>query len=228
MGINNRNLKTLDVSLETSLELRALIPEGVTVVAESGIKGPADVRLLRAGRAGRLFGGHQPHAGPEPVRRPAGAGGGHMTPRVKICGITRVADALAACALGADALGFVLAPSPRQVSPDQARVIIAVLPPLVSTVGVFVDAPPKEVARVRAFCGLDWVQLHGAESEGQAASLGPRVIKALKVGPGREPDAGAYPDCAPAFGHLSPPKRPGARAGALTGPWPRALPGGGP
>ncbi|MCB2227614.1 MAG: phosphoribosylanthranilate isomerase [Desulfarculaceae bacterium] len=115
--------------------------------------------------------------------------------RVKVCGITNLPDALAACAAGASALGFVLAHSSRQVAPDQARAIIAALPPLVATVGVFVDAPPREVAELRAYCGLDWVQLHGEESEAEAASLGPRVIKALKVGPGREPDPVAYPGC---------------------------------
>ncbi len=119
-----------------------------------------------------------------------------MTPRVKICGITNLADALAACRLGADALGFVLAPSPRRVSPDQAKAIIAKLPPLVSTVGVFVDTPVEKVAGIRAYCGLDWVQLHGEEAPEQAAALGPRVIKALKLGPGREPYPQAYPGCA--------------------------------
>jgi len=119
-----------------------------------------------------------------------------MITRVKICGITNLADALAACRLGADALGFVLAPSPRQVSPDQARAIIAQLPPLVGTVGVFVDAPPVEVSVLRRYCGLDWVQLHGDEDEDQAAMQWPRVIKALRVAPGREPDPAAYPGCA--------------------------------
>ena len=116
--------------------------------------------------------------------------------RVKICGLTNLEDALAACRLGADALGFVLAQSPRRVSPDAVRAIIRALPPLVSTVGVFADAEPEEVAWLRRYCGLDWVQLHGQEDEAAAAGLGPRVIKALKVGPGREPDAEAYPGCA--------------------------------
>lgn len=119
-----------------------------------------------------------------------------MTTRIKICGITNLADALAACRLGADALGFVLAPSPRRVSPEAARDIIAQLPPLVSTVGVFVDAPLVEVNELRRFCGLDWVQLHGEEDEDQAASLGRRVIKALRVSAERRPDPAAYPGCA--------------------------------
>ena len=118
-----------------------------------------------------------------------------MTPRIKICGITNLADALAACRLGTDALGFVLAPSPRKVSPEQAKAIIAALPPLVSTVGVFVDAPLVEVAKLRAYCGLDWVQLHGDEDEDYAAALGRRVIKALRVSAQRPPDAAAYPGC---------------------------------
>ncbi|BEQ14275.1 phosphoribosylanthranilate isomerase [Desulfoferula mesophila] len=119
-----------------------------------------------------------------------------MTPRVKICGITRLEDALAACRLGADALGFVLAPSPRQVSPERAREIIAALPPLVSTVGVFVDAPLDEVRGLRTFCGLDWVQLHGGEDQAYAAALGPRVIKAARVSAQRPVEEGAYPGCA--------------------------------
>lgn len=116
-----------------------------------------------------------------------------MTPRIKICGITNLSDALAACRLGADALGFVLAPSPRQVSPEQARAIIAQLPPLVNTVGVFVDAPLVEVGELRRYCGLDWVQLHGDEDEDYAAALGRRVIKALRVSAERPPDPVAYP-----------------------------------
>jgi phosphoribosylanthranilate isomerase len=116
--------------------------------------------------------------------------------RVKICGLTNLEDALAACRLGADALGFVLAQSPRRISPDAVRAIIRVLPPLVSTVGVFVNAEPEEMSQLRRYCGLDWVQMHGQEGEAEAASLGPRVIKALKVGPGLEPDANAYPGCA--------------------------------
>lgn len=118
-----------------------------------------------------------------------------MTTRIKICGITNLDDALAACRLGADALGFVLAPSPRQVSPEQARAIIASLSPLVNTVGVFVNAPLAEVSELRRFCGLDWVQLHGDEDEDQAAALGRRVIKALRVSAERPPDAAAYPGC---------------------------------
>lgn len=116
-----------------------------------------------------------------------------MTTRIKICGITSLDDALAACRLGADALGFVLAPSPRRVSPEQARAIIAALPPLVNTVGVFVDIPLWEAQELRAYCGLDWLQLHGEEDQGYAAALGPRVIKALRVSRERPPDPAAYP-----------------------------------
>ncbi|MCB2192220.1 MAG: phosphoribosylanthranilate isomerase [Deltaproteobacteria bacterium] len=116
-------------------------------------------------------------------------------PRIKICGITNLDDALAACRMGADALGFVLAPSPRQISPEQARAIIAELPPLVNTVGVFVDAPLAEVSELRSFCGLDWAQLHGGEDEDYATALGRRVIKALRVSEERPPDPAAYPGC---------------------------------
>jgi len=102
--------------------------------------------------------------------------------RVKVCGLTCLEDARAAAEAGADALGFVLAPSPRRITPEQVREIVRRLPPLVLTVGVFVDEPMVRVSEIRRFCGLDAVQLHGRESEVQVKALGGRVIKALRVG----------------------------------------------
>ena len=71
--------------------------------------------------------------------------------RVKICGIRRIEDALLAAELGAAALGFVFWPSsPRFLDPDDARAIVAALPPFVTTVGVFVDQPESYVSECRA------------------------------------------------------------------------------
>ncbi|MEW6352206.1 MAG: phosphoribosylanthranilate isomerase [Thermodesulfobacteriota bacterium] len=102
--------------------------------------------------------------------------------RVKICGITTIEDAMAAVGAGADALGFVFAPSPRRVSPDRARAIVRELPPFVITVGVFVNAGLEEIRAIRAFCKLGLVQLHGSESEDFVNQLGSGTIKALRVG----------------------------------------------
>ncbi len=114
--------------------------------------------------------------------------------RVKICGITRIEDAQHAAACGADALGFVFyAKSPRCLSPESARGIIAKLPPFVSAVGLFVNEEPERVREIAEFCGLDLLQLHGDESP--AGSLFPpyRVIKALRVrDAGSLTGAGAY------------------------------------
>jgi len=99
--------------------------------------------------------------------------------RVKICGITCLEDALAAVRHGTDALGFVFAPSVRQVTPEAARSIIGRLPALVTIVGVFVDAPPGWIMEVRRFCGLDAIQLHGDETEETVRLLRPRVIKVV-------------------------------------------------
>ena len=102
--------------------------------------------------------------------------------KVKICGITNPDDARAALSLGAHALGFVFAPSPRRVTPERAREIIAGLPPLVKTVGVFVNEEPARLKEIMAFCGLDLVQLHGKEPPQTCRELSPRVIKAFRVG----------------------------------------------
>jgi phosphoribosylanthranilate isomerase len=104
-----------------------------------------------------------------------------VTVRIKICGITNKEDALAAAHLGADALGFVFAPSPRKISAESAREIIKVLPPFVKTVGVFVDEDPERVSSVAARCGLDILQLHGSESVDYCSSFDRRVIKAVRL-----------------------------------------------
>lgn len=107
--------------------------------------------------------------------------------RVKICGITRLEDALAAIGAGADALGFVFyAPSPRAVSPAQAAAIVAQLPPFVTTVGLFVDAAESELRATLAQVPLDLLQFHGDESDADCARYGHPWIKALRVQPGQD------------------------------------------
>lgn len=101
--------------------------------------------------------------------------------RVKICGITSLEDASLAVRLGVHALGFILAPSPRQVSPEAVRDIVRGIPPLVQTVGVFVNEAPSRVMEIMGFCGLDLAQLHGDESPDDCEALTPRAIKALRL-----------------------------------------------
>lgn len=108
--------------------------------------------------------------------------------RVKICGITRLPDALAAAEAGADALGFNFWPgSSRYIAPSRARRIVEQLPPLVTPVAVFVNEPTAGVKRKAKRAGITTVQLHGEESPKQAEALvraGLTVIKALSVGEG--------------------------------------------
>jgi len=105
-----------------------------------------------------------------------------MMVRIKICGITNLEDALLAAGLGADALGFIFyPPSTRAVAPDAARAIIAQLPPLVTTVGVFVDEDAALVKELAAQVGLDWVQLHGQETPNYCRSLDRRIIKGFRI-----------------------------------------------
>lgn len=105
--------------------------------------------------------------------------------RSKICGITRIEDALSAAEAGADAIGLVFyAKSPRAVSVQQARAIIAALPPFVTTVGLFVDASRQELDKILAAVPLDLLQFHGDESPAFCEALQRPYIKALRVKPG--------------------------------------------
>ena len=97
--------------------------------------------------------------------------------KVKICGITNLGDARVAVECGADALGFVFAPSPRQVSVEAAREIADRLPPFICKVGVFVNSELTQVKETMSQCNLDLAQLHGDEDTGYCAALFPRAIK---------------------------------------------------
>ena len=101
--------------------------------------------------------------------------------KVKICGITNYEDAAIAVDLGATALGFIFADSPRQITPQKARDIIHAIPPFVKTVGVFVNERPAAIKEIVHHCGLDLVQLHGNESPGLCHELMPSTIKALRI-----------------------------------------------
>jgi len=101
--------------------------------------------------------------------------------KVKVCGITNLDDALAAIECGADALGFVFAPSPRQVTTSVVKDIVAKLPPFVCKVGVFVDSELAEVQDTMSFCNLDLAQLHGGEDPDYCAALFPKAIKVFTI-----------------------------------------------
>jgi len=104
-----------------------------------------------------------------------------MMTRIKICGITNRDDALSAASLGADALGFIFADSPRRIRPEEAREIILALPPFITLVGVFRDEAVETVGRIYDFCGLNLVQLHGNEDGAYLDKLSPPAIKAFRV-----------------------------------------------
>lgn len=105
-----------------------------------------------------------------------------MALRIKICGITRLEDALAAAAAGVDAVGFVFWPgSPRYIDPYRARAIALALPPFVTPVGVFADQPLEEVEAIASLVRLGAVQLHGAESAEYCRRLRWRIIRAVPV-----------------------------------------------
>ncbi len=120
-----------------------------------------------------------------------------MRTRVKICGITRIEDGLAAAAAGADAIGLVFDPaSPRRVTPAAARGIVAALPPFVTAVGLFVDAAAEAVREALGAVPLDLLQFHGSEPPEFCRSFRRPYLKAIRMRPGVDPhaDARCYAD----------------------------------
>jgi phosphoribosylanthranilate isomerase len=115
--------------------------------------------------------------------------------KVKVCGTTRLKDALLAVECGADAIGFIFyKKSPRCVTAKVAQEICSKLPPFVHRVGVFVNETAEKINRIADRCGLDAVQLHGDESPAFCKKIKHRVIKAVRVkDPGSLKGLSRYP-----------------------------------
>ena len=107
-----------------------------------------------------------------------------MATAVKICGITRLEDALASIRAGAHAIGFVFyPPSPRYIAPASASSILRALPPFITTVGLFVDASEEEVRATVSRAPVQLLQFHGAESPEYCRQFGRPYMKAVRMGP---------------------------------------------
>ena len=114
--------------------------------------------------------------------RPAFRPDARSAVRVKICGVRRLEDALAAVEAGADAIGLNFwRPGRRYVAPETARVIARALPPFVARVGVFADEDAETIRRIADLCALDALQLHGEESPEFCLLFDRPVIKSIKI-----------------------------------------------
>jgi indole-3-glycerol phosphate synthase/phosphoribosylanthranilate isomerase len=187
LGINARDLRSLEVSLDRVARLAYSVPPGRVVVAESGIRGHTDVRALRRAVDAFLVGTSLMRAAdPGEAARHLAFG------VVKVCGLTREADAAAAWRAGASWGGLVFATgSPRQVSVEQARRVREAAP--LRWAGVFVNEAVETIARLAADLGLHAVQLHGDEPVSEVAAVraalpaGCEVWKAVPVRDERVP-----------------------------------------
>ncbi len=173
IGINNRNLKTLEVSLQTSYQLMPLAQQldlaNATYISESGIKSSADIKgLLKIGFSGFLIGSHlmtKPQPGNEIKKLKL-----FSKTEIKVCGLTRFEDAALALKLGAWSLGFIFySGSKRAVTASQVSEILENLKRSlpenqIRAVGVFVNPTLDEIRNVMANVPLQGIQLHGNES----------------------------------------------------------------
>ena len=188
VGLNCRDLRSLQVESGRFEALAARLPRGLRCVAESGLESPVDVgRVSQLGYSMALVGSALMRA-PDPslalsemlAQGRASAG----LPRVKICGLQTPESVHAAVEAGADALGFVLVDSPRRVDVDRARKLASELPPGVSAIGVFHQLDAHAVATA-VDAGMDRVQGHPTvEGLALAAQRGIGCLAAFNDGPG--------------------------------------------
>jgi indole-3-glycerol phosphate synthase/phosphoribosylanthranilate isomerase len=172
VGINNRDLRTLEVDLGVTERLAPLVPRDRLVVAESGIGSRADVERLAPHADAFLVGTALMRA-----EHPARAARALAFGRVKVCGITNAADATAAIASGATHVGLVLVPgTPRAVTRQQAAAISGA-----SLVGVFRNEKVMEVALSARALGLSAVQLHGEEDAAYIRALRGLLPEATEI-----------------------------------------------
>ena len=186
VGVNNRNLKDFSVDVTNSARLRAMVPEDVIFVAESGIRSAEDIDILRNYHVDAVLIGETLMRSPDKKAMLEHLRGVPAPTRVKVCGLMRPEDALAVNEAGADMAGVILEEGfRRSVSPQTARRIREQLSPDIPLTGVFVNSTPERAASLVKEGIIDAVQLHGEESEDwirkfRTLSAKP-VIKAVKA-----------------------------------------------
>ena len=195
IGVNNRNLKDFTVDVQNSVRLRNLVQDDVIFVSESGLETPEDIQVLRDNNIGVALMGETFMRSPNKVEKLAYLyGPTYYTPKVKMCGISKVETIPAVVEAKPDYMGLVFAPSKRQVTVDQAKILVEELhkqcinhydTKVVKTVGVFVNETLDNLVRIADTANLDAVQLHGDEDETFIQSLKERtnveVWKAIQI-----------------------------------------------
>ena len=202
IGVNNRNLKDFTVDVQNSVRLRNLVQDDVIFVSESGLETPEDIQVLRDNNIGVALMGETFMRSPNKVEKLAYLyGPTYYTPKVKMCGISKVETIPAVVEAKPDYMGLVFAPSKRQVTVDQAKTLVEELHKQytkrynngaeqsnndeIKTVGVFVNETLDNLVSIATEANLDVVQLHGDEDEAFIQSLKERtnveVWKAVQV-----------------------------------------------
>ena len=199
IGVNNRNLKDFTVDVQNSVRLRNLVQDDVIFVSESGLETTEDIQVLRDNNIGVALMGETFMRSPNKVEKLAYLyGPTYYTPKVKMCGISKVETIPAVVEAKPDYMGLVFAPSKRQVTVEQAKILIEELHRgyakkygsdtehdkngTIKTVGVFVNETVENLVTIANEANLDAVQLHGDEDEAFIQSLKERTnVEAWKA-----------------------------------------------
>ena len=168
IGVNNRNLKDFTVDVQNSVRLRNLVEDDVIFVSESGLETPEDIQVLRDNNIGVALMGETFMRSPNKVDKLAYLyGPTYYTPKIKMCGISKVETIPAIVDVKPDYMGLVFAPSKRQVTVEQAKTLVDELHKHyeIKTVGVFVNETVENLLKIAEEVKLDVIQLHGDEDE---------------------------------------------------------------
>lgn len=208
IGVNNRNLKDFTVDVQNSVHLRNLVQDDVIFVSESGLETPEDIQVLWDNNIGVALMGETFMRSPNKVEKLAYLyGPTYYTPKVKMCGISKIETIPAVIEANPDYMGLVFAPSKRQVTVEQAKTLVEELhkqyanrynrdaeqysnqtlihQEFIKTVGIFVNETLDNLVTIATEVNLDAVQLHGDEDEAFIQSLKERtnveVWKAVQI-----------------------------------------------
>ena len=208
IGVNNRNLKDFTVDVQNSVRLRNLVQDDVIFVSESGLETPEDIQVLWDNNIGVALMGETFMRSPNKVEKLAYLyGPTYYTPKVKMCGISKIETIPAVIEANPDYMGLVFAPSKRQVTVEQAKTLVEELhkqyanrynrdaeqysnqtlihQEFIKTVGIFVNETLDNLVTIATEVNLDAVQLHGDEDEAFIQSLKERtnveVWKAIQI-----------------------------------------------